>query len=86
MNITLRPDLEKRLAEIVRQGDVPNAESLIEQALTFYLDYDAEEMDEVEVGETRTAIDEAREQSRRGEAVSAEQVFAEFRAKHGIPR
>jgi Arc/MetJ-type ribon-helix-helix transcriptional regulator len=86
MNITLPPDLEKRLTERVRQGDVPNAESFVEQALTFYLDYDANEMDEAEVRETRAAIDEAREQSRRGEAVSAEEVFAEFRAKHGIPR
>lgn len=86
MNITLRPDLEKRLAEKVRQGDASSAESIVEQAVTFYLDYAAEEMDEVEIRETRAAIDEAREQSRRGEAVSAEEVFAEFRAKHGIPR
>ena len=86
MNITLRPDLEKRLAEKVRQGEVPNAEAFVEQAVTFYLDYAASEMDEAEIQETRAAIDEAREQSRRGEAVSAEEVFAEFRAKHGISR
>lgn len=81
MNITLRPDLEKRVAEKVKQGDVPNAESLVEQALTFYLDYDAGEMDEEEVRETRAAIDEARNQSLQREAVSAEDVFAELRAK-----
>jgi hypothetical protein len=81
MNITLRPDLEKRVAEKVRQDDVPSAESLVEQALTFYLDYDAGEMDEEEVRETRAAIDEARNQSLQREAVSAEDVFAELRAK-----
>lgn len=86
MNITLRPDLEKRVAEKVKQGDVPNADSLVEQALTFYLEYDADEMDEEEARETRAAIDEARDQSLRREAISAEDVFAEFRAKHGIPR
>ena len=86
MNITLRPDLEKRVTEKVKQGDVLNADALVEQALTFYLDYDADEMDEEEVRETRAAIDEARYQSLRREVISAEDVFAELRAKHGIPR
>jgi len=86
MNITLRPDLEKRVIEKVKQGDAPNADSFVEQALKFYLDYDADEMDEEDVREAREAIDEARQQSLSGEAVSAEDFFAEFRAKHGIPR
>ena len=86
MNITLRPDLERRVAEKVERGEVPDADSLVEQALTLYLDYDADEMIEEEVRETRAAIDEARAQSLRGEAVPAEDVFAELRAKHGIPR
>jgi hypothetical protein len=43
-------------------------------------------MDDREFHETQAAIDEAREQSRRGEAIAARRVFEELRAKHGIPR
>jgi hypothetical protein len=42
------------------------------------------EMDDQELRETQAAIDEAREQSRLGQALPAEQVFAELRAKYNI--
>jgi hypothetical protein len=43
-------------------------------------------MDDEDLAETRAAIEEALGQSRRGEAVPAENVFDELRAKYGIPR
>jgi len=86
MNVVLTQELERRLAEKVERGEVQSADLLIEQAVAFYLDYEAGAMDEQELRETQAAIDEAREQSRQGQAIPAKQVFAEFRAKHGILR
>ena len=86
MNVALSRELEKRLAEKVERGEIQSADLLVEQALSFYLDYEAGAMDEQELRETQAAIEEAREQSRLGQAVPAEQVFAELRAKHGISR
>jgi hypothetical protein len=86
MNIALSPELEKLLAEKVERGEIQSADKLVELALTFYFDYAAGAMDEQEFRETQAAIDEAREQSRRGEVRAAKRVFEELRAKHGIPR
>jgi Arc/MetJ-type ribon-helix-helix transcriptional regulator len=86
MNLALSQELEKRLAEKVERGEVQSADLLVEQALNFYLDYEAGAMDEQELRETQAAIGEAREQSRLGQALPAEHVFAEIRAKHGISR
>jgi predicted transcriptional regulator len=86
MNITLSPELQKRLAEKVKRGDVGTADALVEQALNFYLDYEEGEIDEVEFRDTGAAIAEALEQGDRGEGRPAEQVFADLRARHGISR
>lgn len=86
MNIALSPELEKLLAEKVERGEIQSADKLVELALALYLDYEAGAMDEHEFHQTQAAIDEAREQSRRGEAIAARRVFEELRAKHGIPR
>lgn len=86
MNIALSPELEKLLAEKVERGEIQSADKLVELALTFYFDYEAGAIDEQEFRETQAAIDAAREQSRRGEALTARRVFEELRAKHGIPR
>jgi Arc/MetJ-type ribon-helix-helix transcriptional regulator len=86
MNIALSPELEKLLAEKVERGEIQSADKLVELALTFYFDYEAGVTDEQEFRETQTAIGEAREQSRRREALAATRVFEELRAKHGIPR
>lgn len=85
MNITLNPELERRIAEKVERGDIESADALVEEALNFYLDYEEGEMDEEELRETKAAIDEALEQCRRGERRSAEDVFTDLRAKYGIP-
>ena len=68
MNITITPELEKRVAEEVERGDVGTADALVEQALTFYLNYAESEMDAGEFRETKAAIDEALEQGQRGES------------------
>jgi antitoxin ParD1/3/4 len=81
MNITLDPDIQERINEKIRSGEFGSADEVVRQALQCFLDLDAGEIEE-----TRAAIAEAMEQSRRGEAVSAEEVFDELRAKYGIPR
>jgi hypothetical protein len=86
VNIALSPELEKLLAEKVQRGEIQSADKLVELALAFYFDYEAGAMDDHEFHETQAALDEAREQSRRGEAIAARRVFEELRAKHGIPR
>jgi Arc/MetJ-type ribon-helix-helix transcriptional regulator len=84
MNITLNPELQRRIAERVERGDVGTADTLVEQALNFYLDHEECEMDEEEFRETKAAIDEALEQGERGEGRPAEAVFADMRAKYGL--
>jgi putative addiction module CopG family antidote len=81
MNITLDPDIQERINEKIRSGEFGSADEVVRQALQCFLGLDAGEIEE-----TRAAIAEAMEQSRRGEAVSAEEVFDELRAKYGIPR
>jgi Arc/MetJ-type ribon-helix-helix transcriptional regulator len=86
MNITISPELQRRIAEKVERGDIGTADAFVEQALSFYLDYEEGEMDELEFRDTKAAIDEALEQGERGEGRPAEEVFATLRAKYGIPR
>jgi len=86
MNVALSQELEKRLAEKVQRGEIQSADGLVEQAVAFYLDYEAGAMDDQEFRETQAAIEEAREQSRLGQALPVEQVFAELRAKYGVSR
>jgi Arc/MetJ-type ribon-helix-helix transcriptional regulator len=52
MNVSLSPELEKRMAQKVERGDVDSADALVEHPLTFYLEYgdmDAEERPAEEV-------------------------------------
>jgi predicted transcriptional regulator len=86
MNITLSPELQKRIAEKVERDDIGTADAFVEQALNFYLDYEEGEMDELEFCDTKAAIDEALEQGERGEGRPAEEVFAALRAKYGVSR
>lgn len=82
MNVTLPPELEKRVREKIARSDYENADALVQQALDWFLDIDNED----ELEETKVAIEEARAESDRGEAVPADQLFEELRAKYGIPR
>lgn len=82
MNVTLTPELERRVREKIERGDYENTDVLLRQALDWFLDMD----DEDELEETKAAIEEARAQSERGEATPADEVFEELQAKYGIPR
>ena len=82
MNINLRPDLQKRMNEKIEKGEYQDADALVQQALDWFLDVDEED----ELEETKSMIEEARAQSEHGEAVAAEEVFGELRAKYGISR
>ena len=86
MNISLSPELQKRIAEKVERGDVGTADALVEQALNFYLDYEGSELDEEEFRDANAAVGEALKQAKRGEGRPAEEVFADLRVRHDISR
>ena len=86
MNISLSPELQKRIAEKIERGDLGTADALVEQALNFYLDYEGSELDEEDFRDANAAIGEALKQAKRGEGRPAEEVFADLRARHGISR
>jgi Arc/MetJ-type ribon-helix-helix transcriptional regulator len=86
MEITLSPELQRRIAKKVERGDVGTADTLVEQALNFYLDYEEDETDQAGFQETKAAIAEALKQGERGEGRPAEKVFADLRAGHGVSR
>jgi Arc/MetJ-type ribon-helix-helix transcriptional regulator len=86
MEITLKAETEKRIRDKIRRGEFESAEAIVEQAVTFFLDYENEEMPHEEFRETRAAIGEALEQARRGEGVSLEEFDGKMRAKYGIQR
>ena len=69
MNITLRPETEKRISEKIRRGEFVNADAIVEQAVTFFLNYEGEEMDGAEFREVKAAVAEGLQQAERCEAV-----------------
>ncbi len=86
MDITLKPETLMRISEKVRRGEFESADAIVEQAVTFFLDYEEEEMDEAEFRATKAAVDEALEQAGRGEGLSLEDFEKNMRAKYGIQR
>jgi len=86
MNIALKPDIQKRIDERLRSGEFDSTEAVVEQALTFFLDFEEEEMSEDEFLETKAAIDEALDQADRGEGMWLEDFERDMRTKYGISR
>ncbi len=86
MNITLRPETEKRISEKIRRGEFINADMIVEQAVTFFLDYEGEEMDGAEFREVKAAVAEGLQQAERGEGISLEDFDQKLRVKYGIQR
>ncbi len=86
MNITLKPETEKRLSEKIRRGEFVNADAIVEQAVTFFLDYEGEEMDGTEFLEVKAAVAEGFLQAERGEGISLEEFDQKLRVKYGIQR
>ena len=86
MNITLRPETRKRINEKIHRREFESADAIVEHALTFFLDYEEEEMDAAEFSETKAAVGEALEQADRGEGISLEEFDKKMRSKYGIQR
>jgi Arc/MetJ-type ribon-helix-helix transcriptional regulator len=86
MNITLTAEMEKRIKEKVQRGEFESADAIVEQAVSFFLDYEEEEMDGQELQDTAMAIEEALRQAERGEGISLEDFDRKMRTKHGIQR
>jgi len=85
MAITLNPDLQARIDEKVRKGELASADALVEEALAMFLHEDLP-MSEAEFREVETAIGESLAQAERGETVTLEDFDREMRARYGIPR
>jgi Arc/MetJ-type ribon-helix-helix transcriptional regulator len=68
MNISLKPEVEKRVAEKVSSGEYSSPEAVVEEAVEAFLEWDARELDEAWEG-----VERALEQSKRGEGMSLEE-------------
>ena len=86
MTIQLRPDLEKLVSERVLQGDFESPNAVVDRAVSFFLEYDQDEMVADEFVETRDAIAEGMAQADRGEGISLADFDSRMRSRHGIPR
>lgn len=84
MEIALKPETVQRIGEKIRSGEFDSADAIMEQAVTFFLDYEEDEMDEGEFLDVKFAIAEAQTQGDRGEGVSVEEFERSMRAKYGI--
>ena len=83
MNITLRPELQRRIETRVQSGEYKSAEALVQEALQWYLSM---EDDEGQMEEIRAAVREGLEQAERGEGASLGEFDRRMRRKHGMPR
>jgi predicted transcriptional regulator len=90
MTITIAPQLEAHVRDKARAEGV-TVETYIEQLIREDEEWTAESEgrlheNDQEFAEIHAAVREGLEQAERGEGRPAEEVFAELRAKHGIPR
>ena len=91
MTITIAPQLEARVRDKARAEGV-TVETYIEQLIREDEEWTGESEEEPlhesdpEFAEIRAAVAEGLEQAERGEGRPAGEIFAELRAKHGIPR
>ena len=86
MEITLKPETIQRIGEKVRRGEFDSADAIVEQAVTFFLDYEKDEMDEAEFLDLKWAVAEAQEHGARGEGDSIDEFERIMRARYGIQR
>ena len=86
MEITLTPETIQRIGEKIRRGEFDSADAIVEQAVTFFLDYEKDEMDEDEFLDVERAVAAAQEQGARGEGESVDEFERNMRAKYGIQR
>ena len=86
MEITLNPELQGRIEEKLRKGEFSSAEALVEQAVTFFLESEGDEMDATEFAATRSAVEQGLVEAARGEGILLEEFDQMMRARHGISR
>ena len=86
MEITLKPALQARIEEKLRNGEFSSADSLVEQALTAFLESAGDEMDATEFLATQSAIEQGLREAEKGEGLSLEEFDQMMRARHGITR
>lgn len=86
MNVTLRPEVQAKIEEKLRNGSFESVDALVDQAVSFFLGYEDEEMAVAEFHDTKSAIDEALEQGEHGQGISLDDFDRTMRARHGIPR
>jgi Arc/MetJ-type ribon-helix-helix transcriptional regulator len=86
MEITLNPELQARIEERLRNGEVSSADALVEQAVTLFLESEGDEMDAEEFLATRSAVEQGLEEAEKGEGISLEEFDRMMRARHGISR
>ena len=78
--ITLSAEQERLIRARIENGEYPTTEAFVRDAVDRLI------QEEEDLADARRAIEEAIEQSERGEGRPARHVFDEIRAKHGIPR
>lgn len=81
MNLTLKPEQEQRIHELVEGGNYSSPEAVVQEALDWYLG-----LEEEALPEAHAAIAEGLEQSRRGETISRDEFEERMRLKHGLLR
>jgi len=90
MTITISPELSEQVREKARAEGL-SIEGYVERLIREdeeWVEFSEELLNETdsEFVDIRAAVSEGLQQSERGEGRPAQQVFAELRKKHGLPR
>ncbi|MGO9273641.1 MAG: hypothetical protein ACLQOO_25960 [Terriglobia bacterium] len=90
MSLSVSPELETQLRDKA-QAEGISVEAYVERLIREDEDWDEQsgpplDENDPEFENTRVAVMEGLAQAERGESRPAEEVFAELRAQHGIPR
>lgn len=81
MEITLSPETEKRIIEKIERGEYESADAIVEQAISFFLDYEEDQMDSEEFSDAARGIEQGLQQTERGEGISVEEFDQNMRRK-----
>ena len=81
MVVSLKPELEKLVAEKVKAGLFPSAEALVNSAVAQVV-----AGDDLEPGEMEALLAEGEQQAREGKLAPGEDVFARLKAKSDAKR
>jgi antitoxin ParD1/3/4 len=79
MNVSLTPELERRISERVESGLYTTASEVVREGLRLL--FEADQVREARIARMDAEIDIGLEQLGRGEGIPGEQVMRELRAK-----